>query len=79
MKKALKIENGFFINMDSIVSFHINSDSIQIRTSVDVDDNGHYIAVKKPEMLSLFSFYEVPIQEMKRIERELKAYMGIGE
>ena len=75
MKKALKITSTEYVNMDSIVKWEILEDEIKLDTCnpevfwhISLHPSGPFI-LSTP----------VPIQELKRIARELQEFMGIPQ
>lgn len=78
MKKALKVTNDTYLNMESIVMYHIELDRVVIQTALDYESNGILIAAEKRMFDSGYTReFVVPIEEVKRIQREICAYMGI--
>ncbi|ETR67516.1 MAG: hypothetical protein OMM_11510 [Candidatus Magnetoglobus multicellularis str. Araruama] len=77
MKRGLRIEEDHYLNMDSIVSWSFSNDSVSIMTPFNTEDNGILITTKKPGIVNLQQVHVVSIQEIKRITREIKEYMGI--
>jgi len=77
MKRGLRIEEDYYLNMDSIVSWSFSNDSVSIMTPFNTEDNGILITTKKPGTVNLQQVHVVSIQEIKRITREIKEYMGI--
>lgn len=74
--KKLSITASNFINMDAIISWHVSSNAIVLQTPMNVEDNGILITTEPPGPVSSFSqIYELPIQEVKRIQREVNSYM----
>ena len=76
MKKALKIEDNYYFNMDSIVTLSIQEDYIQMGTT----NPEIYLDIATGRSDSLFrpNIQVVSIQEFHRIQRELEEYMGIN-
>ncbi len=78
MKKALKVTNDTYLNMESIVLYHIELDRVVIQTALDCESNGILIAAEKRMFDSGYTReFVVSIEEVKRIQREICAYMGI--
>lgn len=75
MKKLAIIEDSF-INMDAIIAWYVSSNSITLITPINVEDNGILFATEHPGPGSCYGqIYELPIQEIKRIQREVDSYM----
>jgi len=77
MKRGLKIEEDYYLNMDSIIFWSFSTDSVSIITPYNTEDNGILITTQKPNIVNLQQVHVVSIQEIKRIIREIKEYMGI--
>lgn len=76
MKKGLKIENNFYLNMDSIITWRISSEGISIMTSISTENNRILITTKEPEIGSVSNYLIVSVQEVKRIIKDINEYMG---
>lgn len=77
MKKGLRIENNFYLNMDNIISWRVSSEGISIMTSAKTENNRFLITTKEPELGLWSLYYIVSPQEVKRIIKEVSEYMGI--
>ena len=78
MKKALKITNDTYLNMESIVMYHFEIDRVILRTPLDTESNGILIAAEKRMFDSGYTKeFVVPLEDVKRIQREICKYMGI--
>lgn len=77
MKKGLIIENNFYLNMDAIITWRVSSEGISIMTSANTEKNRFLITTKEPELGTFPLYFVVPIQEVKRIIKEINEYMGI--
>ncbi|WP_372880759.1 hypothetical protein [Psychromonas sp.] len=78
MKKALKITNDTYLNMQSIIMYHFEIDRVILRTPLDSESNGILIAAEKRMFDSGYTKeFVVSIEEVKRIQREICKYMGI--
>ena len=75
MKKSLKLVDNHFLNMDSIIEWKYDKESVTISTSLTTEDNGIYLATEE----SQYGVYRyqliVPVQEIKRVIREISEYM----
>ena len=78
MKKGLRIENNFYLNMDSIITWRVSSEGISIMTSLNTENNRILITTKEPEIGSVSNYLIVSIPEVKRIIKELNEYMGFS-
>ncbi len=78
MKKALKVTNDTYLNMESIVMYHFEIDRVVLRTPLDTESNGILIAAEKRMFDSGYTKeFVVPLEDVKRIQREICKYMGI--
>ena len=78
MKKALKVTNDTYLNIESIVMYHFVIDRVVLRTPLDTESNGILIAAEKRMFDSGYTKeFVVPIEDVKRIQREICKYMGI--
>ena len=75
MPRGLKIESNFYLNMDSIITWKINSEGINIVTSF-TKNSRLLITTKEPGIGMTSPYVIVSIQELKRIIKELNEYMG---
>ena len=78
MKKGLRIENNFYLNMDSIITWRVSNEGISIMTSLNTDSNRFLITTKEPELGAISNYFIVSVQEVKRIIKEINAYMGVN-
>ncbi len=78
MKKGLKIDKNFYLNMDAIISWRVRSEGISIMTSANTENNRFLISTKEPELGTFPLYFIVSIEEVKRIINEINAYMGIA-
>ena len=74
MKKGLRIENNFYINMDAIITWRVSNEGISIMTS----SNRFLITTKEPELGAISHYFIVSVQEVKRIIKEINEYMGVN-
>lgn len=74
MARALKITENRYINMDSIVEFVAEKDSLNITTNAH-PEFATYNIILGPACVE----YEVtvPVNELHRIKRELGKFMGV--
>lgn len=74
MARALKITKNRYINMDTIVEFVAEKDSLNITTNAH-PEFAMYNIILEPESEE----YEVsvPVNELHRIKRELGKFMGV--
>lgn len=74
MRRSLKIENEFYLNMDNIVSFNLEDNVIQITTnSADTNYFEIFIGEQRPFTGSRY----VTESDFRRIKREICEYMGV--
>ncbi len=71
MKKAIKLENNYFLNLNSITTWLIADNRIQIQTGnpeqlINIEIDGD------PKFCS-----SVSVQEFHRIVREIEEFMGV--
>lgn len=78
MKKGLKIDNNFYLNMDAIITWRVSSEGISIMTSAKTENNHFLISTKEPELGTFPVYFIVSLQEMKRIIKEISEYMGVA-
>ena len=74
IKKGLKIDSEFHVNLEHVCAFIFYEKSIQLQLS---DQNIVDINVQNKDEISITTHSTVPVNEFKRIERELKEYMGL--
>ncbi len=78
MKKALKVTNDTYLNMESIVMYHFEIDRVVLRTPLDTESHGILIAAEKRMFDSGYTKeFVVSLEDVKRIQREICKYMGI--
>lgn len=75
MKKGLMIEEHSFLNMDSIVQWSFNKESITIETML-ADVPAIEIMLIDSSLISGASF-RVTKNEFHRIKRQITEYMGV--
>ncbi len=74
LKRGLKIEKGFYINLGNICALIIYPESFQFQMS---DQNTINVYLKDSESSKYTSESIVEVNEFKRIGRELSEYMGV--
>lgn len=74
LKKGLKVDPEFFVSLEHVCAFIFYEKSIQLQLS---DQNIVDIYLQNKDEISVTSHSTVPVNEFKRIEREIKEYMGI--
>ncbi len=77
MRKGLRIENNFYLNMDAIITWRVSSEGISIMTSAKTENNRFLVTTKEPELGTFPLYFIVSIQEVKRIIKEINEYMDI--
>ena len=75
MKKSLKISNNEFLVLNSIALVIFEDTSIQVQ----MVHPEMVIDIVNKDYNSYFGHHSVPVNEFKRIERELREYLGIEE
>ena len=75
MKKGLMLVEGNYLNMDSIVEWWFDKDSIHIMTTLAEAPLTVVIADSSENQIR--ANYIVKINEFHRIKREISEYMGI--
>ncbi|WP_281189114.1 hypothetical protein [Vibrio harveyi] len=74
MVKALKLEENLYINMDTIVEFFVEENSLRITTNAH-PELAYYKIVQEGDRA--YDDICVPVNELHRIKRELGDYMGV--
>ncbi|KWT98979.1 hypothetical protein APQ14_19205 [Vibrio toranzoniae] len=75
-KKALKLENNYYINMDTVTEFSIEGQWLSITTTAH-PEIGRYVVALQGSQDASYARFTVPINELHRIKRELGEYMGV--
>lgn len=78
MKKGLHISNGFNVNLENVAVWIVHENLIQLRMTGMEDLSLIYIHPGLPETKLIDSpdDHVVPVNEFKRIEREISEYMA---
>ena len=74
LKKGLKVDPEFFVNLEHVCGWIFHEKSIQLQLS---DQNIVDIFLESTDETSIITHPTVTINEFKRIEREIKEYMGL--
>ncbi|ADG91855.1 hypothetical protein Arnit_0188 [Arcobacter nitrofigilis DSM 7299] len=75
MKKGLHVSNGFNVNLENVCTWKVQKEWIQIETNSNDGMNIINIILETSNETVGFS-HRVPVNEFKRIEREISEYMG---
>ncbi len=73
-KQGLKIEKGFYVNLDNVCAWSKRPEHIQFQLT---DQNLIDVYLNDTESSKYGSGTIVEINEFKRIEREITDYMGV--
>ncbi len=74
MSKALKLEQNLYINMDNVVEFFVEEQSLRLTTNAHPELAFYQIA---QEGSDAYGEILVPVNELHRIKRQLGDYMGV--
>ena len=74
IKKGLKIDSEFHVNLEHVCTFIFYENSIQFQLT---DQNVVDVYIQNKDEISVTSHSTVPVNEFKRIVRELNEYMGL--
>lgn len=76
MKKGLHISNGFNVNLENVCVWIVEKESIQLQMNSS-DGMNNIINIILETSIEREEFnHKVPVNEFKRIEREISEYMG---
>jgi len=76
MNKGLKIENGCFINLNSIDMWWCEDTQITIEYADCIGAEALKIRIKDQKNSVQTNTYDVEVNEFHRIKREIEQYMG---
>lgn len=74
MTKALKIIENLYVNMDTVVEFLVDDNSLRLTTNAHPELAFYQIA---QEGSDAYGEIFVPVNELHRIKRELGSFMGV--
>ncbi len=79
MKKGLRIQGNFYINMDHIIEWSFDKDSLRISTVLCDGDYAYIIVADSIKDEDQRCSHKVTVNELHRIKREIAEYMGVDQ